>query len=828
MADIAITNLQAAVSLDGSEKGVCVQGGTTKQFPLGLVMAGSASQSVQDANTVFAGPSSGADAAPAFRALVAADIPASAITLGVGSTVITSGTTTRVLYDNAGVLGEYAISGTGSVAMTTSPSFTTPALGTPSAAVLTNATGLPLTTGVTGVLPVANGGTNIASYTIGDLLYASGATTLATLADVAVGRVLVSGGVATAPAYSATPTLGVAGTTLGTLGLSGNTSGVVTISPAAAAGTWTLTLPTSGGSNLQFLQTNGSGVTSWAAASSVGAALTKGDDTNVTLTLGGAPTTALLTAASITAGWTGQLSLARGGTNASLTASNGGIAYSDASALAILAGTATAGQHLQSGASSAPSWTTATFPATATGTGTILRANGTNWVASTATYPNTSAAGTILVSATADTVTATATPTLGVAGTTLGTLSLAGNTSGAVTIAPQAAAGTYNFNLPTGAGSSGQPLLSGGGGATAMSFGTLGVAGGGTGATSFTAYTVLCGGTTSTGPVQNVASVGTAGHILTSAGAGALPSFASVTTALDVLGSTQGQVLYRNASAWVVLAVGTNGQVLTSGGAGANVSWTSVAGTGDVVGPASATDNAIVRYDGTTGKLIQNSAVTIADTTGAIAGGVSIALGTAGASTGLATFSGATSGTVTVTAQATAGSPTLTLPNASGTFAISASGALALSATTGALTVAAASTTATGTSEFATTAEYRVGTDTGRSLVVDQVWASGALVGMTDGANIAVDMSLGFNFSVTLAGNRTLDNPTNTKVGQTGAFVITQDATGTRTLAYGTNYEFAGGTAFVLTTTANAKDVIFYWVQSATSIVMTGILKAVA
>ena len=59
--------------------------------------------------------------------------------------------------------------------------------------------------------------------------------------------------------------LGQAGTTLGTLGLAGNTSGLVTIQPAAAAGTWTLTLPTTGGTTNYFLQTNGSGVTTWAA-----------------------------------------------------------------------------------------------------------------------------------------------------------------------------------------------------------------------------------------------------------------------------------------------------------------------------------------------------------------------------------------------------------------------------------------------------------------------------------------------------------------------------------------------------------------------------------
>ena len=96
---------------------------------------------------------------------------------------------------------------------------------------------------------------------------------------------------------------------------------------------------------------------------------------------------------------------------------------------------------------------------------------------------------------------------------------------------------------------------------------------------------------------------------------------------------------------------------------------------------------------------------------------------------------------------------------------------------------------------------------------------------LTDGATITPDFSTGNNFSVTLGGNRTLANPTNMTVGQSGIIYVSQDATGSRTLAYGSYWKFPSGTAPTLTTTASAVDALVYTVRSSTSITVTSILN---
>lgn len=83
-----------------------------------------------------------------------------------------------------------------------------------------------------------------------------------------------------------------------------------------------------------------------------------------------------------------------------------------------------------------------------------------------------------------------------------------------------------------------------------------------------------------------------------------------------------------------------------------------------------------------------------------------------------------------------------------------------------------------------------------------------AIATLTDAASIAWDLDNNQVAQVTLAGNRTLANPTNLKNGATYILHILQDGTGSRNLAYGTNYKFPNGVVPVLTATANAVDIL--------------------
>ena len=153
--------------------------------------------------------------------------------------------------------------------------------------------------------------------------------------------------------------------------------------------------------------------------------------------------------------------------------------------------------------------------------------------------------------------------------------------------------------------------------------GTLIAVNGGTGQASYAIGDLLYADTTTT--LAKLPDVAT-GNALISGGISTAPAWGKIGLTTHVSGvlpianggtngtstPTAGAVPYGTGTAYGFTAAGTAGQVLTSNGAGVPT-WTTNAG-GDVTGPASSTDNAIARFDGTTGKLIQNSVTTIDDT----------------------------------------------------------------------------------------------------------------------------------------------------------------------------------------------------------------------
>lgn len=140
-------------------------------------------------------------------------------------------------------------------------------------------------------------------------------------------------------------------------------------------------------------------------------------------------------------------------------------------------------------------------------------------------------------------------------------------------------------------------------------------------------------------------------------GGGGAGNFASLAGIAEVpqggTGITQyaiGDILYANATGSLArLAAGVNGQFLKTTGAGGAPEWETPAGGGDVVGPASATDNALVRFDGTSGTAVQNSNATLTD-----AGALTLASNLTVSGTGLSSVAGSLNVTGSLLAHQTA------------------------------------------------------------------------------------------------------------------------------------------------------------------------------
>lgn len=104
-----------------------------------------------------------------------------------------------------------------------------------------------------------------------------------------------------------------------------------------------------------------------------------------------------------------------------------------------------------------------------------------------------------------------------------------------------------------------------------------------------------------------------------------------------------------------------------------------------------------------------------------------------------------------------------------------------------------------------------------------QTWTKGQrgeITALTSGTTVTPDFADSNNFSLSLAHNATLANPSNLTAGQSGCIWITQTA-GSNTLAYGSYWDFTGGTAPTLSTGASEVDCLVYAVESSTKITAT-------
>jgi hypothetical protein len=400
---------------------------------------------------------------------------------------------------------------------------------------------------------------------------------------------------------TATPTLGLNGGTGGSLTLNGATSGSALISVQAAAGTGTLfQLPNTNGVNGQQLITDGSGHLSWTSAgagtvTSVGLALPV-----AIFTISGSPVTntgtltGTLATQSANTVWAGPTTgAASAPTFRALVGAD--LPNPSASTLGGVQSFAAVGSQWirQISTSGVP---TASQPAFTDISGSVAAAQLPNPSASTLGGVESLAA---VASKWINTISTSGVPSAtqplfsDISGNatlaqlpSIGNGTLVSNISGGTTT-PLANSLTSIIDTIIGA-TQGQVLYRSGTVWTALNPGTAGqvlttggaaanpswtsVGGTGTVTNVATNNGVTGGPITTTGTI-GLASISTGNVLANVSGISAAPSATTPTSVLDVIGATQGDILYRGASVWTALTPGTAGQYLQTGGAGSTPAW---------------------------------------------------------------------------------------------------------------------------------------------------------------------------------------------------------------------------------------------------------------
>jgi hypothetical protein len=389
--------------------------------------------------------------------------------------------------------------GTGALVFANSPTLVTPILGTPVSGNLTNCTGYPASA-LSGTLGISGGGTGQTTAsaafnalspitTAGDLIVGNGANSATRLGIGSTGQVLTV--VAGVPAWS-TVADNVSSFSAGTTGLTPSTAttGAVTLGGTLVAAN------------------GGTGQSSYTVGdilyASTTSALSKlaGVATGNALLSGGVGAAPIWGKIDLTTTVTGILPGANGGTGNGFFAVSGPATSLKTFTFPNASATVLTDNALITVAQGGTGVGTLTGLAYGNGTSAFTAATAAQVVSVIGSTAVTNATNAVNVGVTDDTTTnATVYPTF--VTTTTGNLPVK-TASTKLAFNPSTGALTPTSLTPTNA---------------------VGVAYGGTGATSATAYAVQCGGTTSTGAHQSVSGVGTAGQVLTSAGAGALPTW---------------------------------------------------------------------------------------------------------------------------------------------------------------------------------------------------------------------------------------------------------------------------------------------------------------